>query len=172
VSSGHFRHDLYYRLSVVVIEVPPLRERVEDIPLLLEFFAAHGAGAGHRPLKFTADAMQMLTRYPWPGNVREVRNVVERLNVLSSGEEVTPGDVALHLNTTSPEIEDKLPSLDEVERRHIVKVLQHTGGNRARAAKILDVDPKTLYNKLKLYDGLPEPGHPAVPLAPPRLPTS
>jgi len=151
VASGQFRHDLYYRLSVVVIEVPPLRERAEDIPFLIEFFASQIAGQGQRPLKFTAEAMQMLTRYSWPGNVRELRNVVERLGVMSSGEEVTPGDVALHLPFTSPEIEGKLPSLEEVERRHILKVLQHMGGNRARAAKILDVDPKTLYNKLKGY---------------------
>jgi DNA-binding NtrC family response regulator len=172
MATGHFRHDLYYRLSVVVIEVPPLRERAEDIPLLAEFFAAQCAGVGRRPLKFTAEAMQVLTRYPWPGNVREVRNVVERLSVLSSGDEVTPGDVALHLTATSPEIEGQLPSLDQVERRHILKVLQHTGGNRARAAKILDVDPKTLYNKLKLYDGSPEPGSSASPGPPPRPPTS
>jgi DNA-binding NtrC family response regulator len=152
VASGQFRHDLYYRLSVVVIEVPPLRERVEDIALLVEFFGAQLTGPGQRPLKFTAEAMQVLTRYPWPGNIRELRNVVERLTVMSSGDEVTPGDVALHLPVTSPEIEGKLPSLDEVERRHILKVLQHTGGNRARAAKILDVDPKTLYNKLKSYN--------------------
>jgi len=158
VAAGQFRHDLYYRLSVVVIEVPALRQRVEDIPLLLEFFAAQGAGPGQRPLKFTTDAMQMLIRYPWPGNVREVRNVVERLSVLSAGGEVTPGDVALHLPTTTPEIEGQLPSLEEVERRHIMKVLQHTAGNRARAAKILDVDPKTLYNKLKLYEVSSEPG--------------
>ena len=152
VAAGQFRHDLYYRLSVVVIEVVPLRERAEDIPALVEFFAAQVAGPGQRPLKFTAEAMNVLSRYSWPGNVREVRNLVERLSVLSSGEEITPGDVAMHLLASSPEIEGKLPSLDEVERRHIMKVLQHTGGNRSRAAKILDVDPKTLYNKLKLYD--------------------
>jgi DNA-binding NtrC family response regulator len=97
----------------------------------------------------------MLTRYPWPGNVRELRNVVERLSVLSAGEEITAEDVALHLPTASPEVDGKLPSLEEVERRHILRVLQHTAGNRARAAKILGVDPKTLYNKLKVYDVAP-----------------
>jgi DNA-binding NtrC family response regulator len=84
--------------------------------------------------------------------VRELRNVIERLSVLSSGEEVTASDVALHLSTASREVEGTLPTLEEVERRHILKVLQHTGNNRARAAKILDVDPKTLYNKLKIYN--------------------
>lgn len=155
VGAGQFRHDLYYRLSVVVIDVPPLRERVEDIPLLVEFFASQFASQGQRPVKVTADAMQMLTRYPWPGNVRELRNVVERLSVLSAGEEITAEDVALHLPTASPEVDGKLPSLEEVERRHILRVLQHTAGNRARAAKILGVDPKTLYNKLKVYDVAP-----------------
>ena len=152
VAANEFRHDLYYRLGVVVIEVPSLRERVEDIPLLVQFFAQKVAAPGQRPIKFAGDAMQMLTRYSWPGNVRELRNIVERLSVLSSGEEVTTGDVALHLSSASPEIEGKLPTLDEVERRHILKVLQSTGGNRARASKILDVDPKTLYNKLKAYN--------------------
>ena len=152
VAGGQFRHDLYYRLSVVVIEVPPLRERVDDIPLLVECFVSQVAGQGQRQLKFTAEAMQLLMRYAWPGNVRELRNVVERLGVMASGEEVTPADVALHLPFTSPESEGRLPSLDEVERRHILKVLQHTAGNRARAAKILNVDPKTLYNKLKTYN--------------------
>jgi two-component system NtrC family response regulator len=76
---------------------------------------------------------------------------VERLAVMASGGEVTAADVALHLPFTSPEVEGTLPTLDELERRHILKVLQHTGGNRARAAKILNVDPKTLYNKLKAY---------------------
>jgi DNA-binding NtrC family response regulator len=151
VAAGRFRHDLYYRLSVVVIEVPSLRERAEDIPLLVECFVAQMAGQGQRPLKVTAEAVQLLMRCPWPGNVRELRNAVERLAVMASGGEVTAADVALHLPFTSPEVEGTLPTLDELERRHILKVLQHTGGNRARAAKILNVDPKTLYNKLKAY---------------------
>src|SRR5262249_31725398 len=103
VAANEFRHDLYYRLGVVVIEVPSLRERVEDIPLLVQFFAQKVATPGQRPIKFAGDAMQMLTRYSWPGNVRELRNIVERLSVLSSGEEVTTGDVALHLSSASPE---------------------------------------------------------------------
>jgi two-component system response regulator HydG len=152
VAAGQFRPDLYYRLSVVVVEVPPLRERAADIPLLVDSFASQIAGRGQRSLKFSAEAMRVLTSYSWPGNVRELRNVVERLGVMASGGEVAPGDVALHLPFAWPESEGKLPSLSEMERRHILKVLQHTGGNRARAAKILDVDPKTLYNKLKAYN--------------------
>ena len=152
IATGEFRHDLYYRLGVVVIEVPPLRERVEDIPLLVEYFAHRAAGPDQRPVKVSAEAMAVLTRYSWPGNVRELRNLMERLTVLSSGEEIAPAEVALHLGGPAAEAEAGMLSLDEIERRHIIKVLQSTGGNRARAAKILGIDPKTLYNKLKSYD--------------------
>jgi two-component system response regulator AtoC len=152
IAGGEFRHDLYYRLGVVVIEVPPLRERVEDIPLLVEYFAHRAAGADQHPIKVSAEAMALLTRYSWPGNVRELRNIMERLTVLSSGEEITSADVALHLSAAAADGDVGLPSLQEIERRHIIKVLQQTGGNRARAAKILAIDPKTLYNKLKGYD--------------------
>src|SRR5215510_5451470 len=151
-ASAGFRHDLYYRLGVVVIEVPPLRERVEDIPLLIDHFAQHVAPPGRAPIKVTAEAMTLLTRYPWPGNVRELRNIVERLSVLSSDGEVTAAEVALYLPAGAPDdLDAGLLSLPDIERRHILKVLQRCSGNRARAAKILGVDPKTLYNKLKTY---------------------
>jgi DNA-binding NtrC family response regulator len=152
VAAGEFRHDLYYRLGVVVIEVPPLRERAEDIPLLVEHFAKHGAGPGQRAVRLTPDGMAMLTRYPWPGNVRELRNVVERITVLASGDEVDAPEVAMYLPPQAAQADESLLPLDEVERRHILKVLKQTGGNRARAARILGVDPKTLYNKLKSYE--------------------
>jgi DNA-binding NtrC family response regulator len=156
VAAGEFRPDLYYRLSVVVIQVPPLRERPEDVPLLVEHFARAVAPPGQRPLKFTAEAMAALAAHDWPGNVRELRNVVERLTVLAYGDEVTATDVRLHLArppAAGEEEEDEGHlSLADVERRHIRRVLQSTGGNRARAARILGVDPKTLYNKLRLYE--------------------
>ena len=152
-STGEFRHDLYYRLGVIVIEMPALRERVEDIPLLVEHFSQHTAPPGRAPIKITAEAMTLLTRYHWPGNVRELRNVVERLSVLSEDGEITAAEVALYLPAVAIEnVDGVLLSLDDVERRHILKVLQHSAGNRARAAKILGVDPKTLYNKLKSYN--------------------
>jgi DNA-binding NtrC family response regulator len=152
IADGLFRADLYYRLGVIVIEVPPLRERVEDIPLLAEFFARRAAGPGQRPVVLSLDGMALLERYAWPGNVRELRNLFERLTVLASGEEVSAADIALHLGAPVPAGEPGVSPLDEVERRHILKVLQHASGNRARAAKILGIDPKTLYNKLKGYD--------------------
>jgi len=152
VSNSEFRHDLYYRLGVIVIEMSPLRERVEDIPLLVEHFTQQVAPPGRAPIKVTAEAMGLLTRYHWPGNVRELRNVVERLSVLSEDGEVTAAEVALYLPAVSmDDIDTALISLDDIERRHVLKVLQHCAGNRARAAKILGVDPKTLYNKLKSY---------------------
>jgi DNA-binding NtrC family response regulator len=151
-ATGGFRHDLYYRLGVVVIEVPPLRERVEDIPLLVDHFAQQVAPQGRAPIKLTAEAMAIMSRYAWPGNVRELRNVVERLTVLAADREVTAAEVALHLPAGGVEVvEGGLPSLDEIERRHILKVLQHCGGNRTRAARVLGVDPKTLYNRLKTF---------------------
>ena len=152
VSNNEFRHDLYYRLGVIVIEMSPLRERVEDIPLLVEHFTQQVAPPGRAPIKVTAEALGLLTRYHWPGNVRELRNVVERLSVLSEDGEVTAAEVALYLPAVSmDDIDTSLIALDDVERRHVLKVLQHCAGNRARAAKILGVDPKTLYNKLKSY---------------------
>jgi len=146
-----FREDLYYRLSVFPIEVAPLRERLDDIPLLVDVFARRCSQARERPLRFTPEAMLGLTRYGWPGNVRELRNVVERLAVMTSGTDVTAEEVAFNLPGTAPETEAALPTLEEVERRHILRVLRRTDGNRAQAAKILGVDPKTLYNKMKAY---------------------
>jgi two-component system response regulator HydG len=151
-AAGEFRRDLYYRLGVVVIQVPPLRERADDIAVLIDHFSRELVARGQRPVSLSADAMALLTHYPWPGNVRELRNVIERLTVLSPADEVTAADLSLHLSPVSAEVEQSLPSLEEVERRHILKVLQNTAGNRARAAKILNVDPKTLYNKLKTYN--------------------
>ena len=149
VAQGEFRADLYYRLGAVVVNMPPLRDRVEDIPLLAEHLART---LGQRPPKFTSEALALLGEYTWPGNVQELRTVVERLSMLVGGDEVTPLEVALHLPDGSPDVDESLLSLEELERRHILKVLRRTGLNRARTARILGVDPKTLYNKLKSYD--------------------
>jgi DNA-binding NtrC family response regulator len=154
IATGAFRHDLYYRLSVVVIEVPPLRQRVEDIAPLVEHFARQVTPPGHTPIKFSAEAMALLKRHAWPGNVRELRNLVERITVLAVDDEVGATEVALHVSGRASGLEAELPPLEEIERRHILKVLAHTSGNRTRAATILGVDPKTLYNKLKAYERL------------------
>lgn len=151
VARGEFRADLYYRLSVVVVRMPALRERVEDIPLLAEHFARLVAPPGRRPIKLTTEAMSVLTAHAWPGNVRELRDLIERLTVPAATEEITAADVALHVPTPAGEPEGALLSLAEIERQHILTVMRRAGQNRARAAKILGVDPKTLYNKLKSY---------------------
>ena len=148
VAQGQFRADLYYRLGAVVVTMPPLRERVEDIPVLAEHFVR---ALGHRPIKLSSEALALLGRYRWPGNVRELRNVIERMSVLAPSDEITAADVSAHLPDPPANAEDMLLPLDEVERRHILRVLHRTGFNRARTAKILGVDPKTLYNKLKGY---------------------
>jgi DNA-binding NtrC family response regulator len=137
-----------------VIEVPPLRQRIEDIALLVEHFARQLAPPGQTPLKFTVEAMALLKRHAWPGNVRELHNLVERLTVLAVDDEIGATEVALHLSARGAGTERELSPLAEIERRHILKVLAHTNGNRARAATILGVDPKTLYNKLKAYERL------------------
>jgi transcriptional regulator with PAS, ATPase and Fis domain len=152
LAAGEFRQDLYYRLGVVVVEVPPLRARPEDIAGLLEHFIALQPPA--QRVRLTPEAISALTAYPWPGNVRELRNLVERLSVLMPGEEITGADLAAHLpgDLRPAEPEAAMQPLEEVERRHILRILQQSGGNRARAAKVLGVDPKTLYNKLKAYE--------------------
>ena len=150
LQAGRLRDDLYYRLAVVVLRVPPLRERAADIPCLVEHFVKLLSSRGRPPVGFTPDAMVELCRYPWPGNVRELKNMVERFMALSSGKEIAAADVWLHLSMApaAAESEETWLPLDEVERRYIGKVLHRTGGNRAQAARILGVDPKTLYNKL------------------------
>jgi two-component system, NtrC family, response regulator AtoC len=150
-TAGSFRWDLFYRVSTVVVPVPPLRHRRGDIPLLVEHFAKSLSRTGH-PLRFTRDAMERLVEYHWPGNIRELRNLIERLQILHQGEEVCVKDLPLEFGRPprSPEATDTamLP-LHEVERRHVERVLQATGWNKARAARVLEVDVKTLNKKIR-----------------------
>jgi DNA-binding NtrC family response regulator len=161
IEKGQFREDLYYRLNALTIELPPLSDRKEDIPLLVRhFLTAHG-----KPLEITPEALELLGRYPWPGNVRELRNAVERMAILAEGTKLTPdelpGEVRAGAEAQSVAEEsddgsdekgsDDPPPLAEVEKRHILRVLDHTGGNKMRAARILGVTTATLYNKLKAY---------------------
>jgi DNA-binding NtrC family response regulator len=155
-AEGHFRWDLFYRVSTVVIEVPALRQRREDIPQLVQHFLTP-ARAG-KPLAFSRDALERLVAYDWPGNIRELRNVVERLQILHEGAEVRAGDLPAELRrgregvAPSEEPAPALVPLAQVERRHVERVLAATGWNKARAARVLEVDVKTLNKKIRDFN--------------------
>ncbi len=194
VKRGTFREDLYYRLSVIHIEVPPLRERLDDVPLLADFFLGRFRGQAARRISgFAPDALAAMTRYAWPGNVRELRNAVERAIVLGDREQIVAADLPPQVlaaaapprtRTASPTPPlgsgsialpsitiDPLPppvspapaapgptktppprSLRDLEKQGILAALAATGGNKAQAAVILEIDRSTLYKKLKDYD--------------------
>lgn len=156
ISQGTFREDLYYRLNVVPIYVPPLRERAEDIPLLLDHFVTFYCEKYDQPKKeISADTLRHLERYEWPGNIREVKNNTERA-VLFAGsspklnlEHFFPPDVQDH-GPAKP-LFNGATTIAEVEKQAILVTLEQTGRNRTQAARILDISVKTLRNKLKLY---------------------
>jgi DNA-binding NtrC family response regulator len=147
VEEGAFRQDLYYRLDVFRIALPPLRERREDIPLLAAH-ALRAAARGGFALSFTQAALDALAARPWPGNVRELRNTIERLAAVASGSVVDVGDLAEPGAHPPPHEEPAfagLPTLEEMERRYLRHVLAATDGNRSRAAAVLGIDRRTLY---------------------------
>ena len=151
VSEGRFREDFYYRINVFSMEVPPLRERRSDIPLLARHFLARLALQMDKRITGISDeAMRQLLAYDWPGNVRELANAIERAMVVGQPPEIRPEDLPLRRAPhPEPEVGD---SLADVERRHITAVLQRTGWNITRAAELLGVDRVTVYNKIKKYD--------------------
>tara|TARA_B100001013_G_C24602133_1_gene439383 strand:- start:435 stop:1526 length:1092 start_codon:yes stop_codon:yes gene_type:complete len=152
VDNKEFREDLFYRLNVLNVVMPPLRERTEDILLLAEHFIASNP-AGGRPKKLSKRAGKKLVNYSWPGNVRQLKNVVESALVLGDGREIRPEDLILPEKSSLPGMGNWEPvSLQELERRHVLKVLEHTGGNKKRAAELLGIERCTLYSKLKNYD--------------------
>jgi DNA-binding NtrC family response regulator len=159
VRAGRFREDLYYRIAVIEIQMPPLRERPDDIPMLVEHFLRHSPWGGRRRLQITPEAMEYLAAYAWPGNIRELRNTIERLSVLSDNQVLTvdqlPPTVVNRAasDRAAPEPQADL-TLDEMERRHIMRTLDRHGWNKRRVAGILGIDTKTLYNKLRRY-GVP-----------------
>ncbi len=150
VKNGSFREDLYYRLNVMPVHMPSLRERAEDIPLLAEFFIAQSAaGMGKRMKTMDKDATDTLCRYVWPGNVRELRNILERAMILCQGQVITASFLTLPVRQT-PEKGEPL-TLDEVERQHILNVLESTGSNRTKSAQLLGISRSTLNEKIKSY---------------------
>ncbi len=151
VEEGLFREDLYYRLRVVVIQVPPLRDRRTDIPLLARhFLEIYGEKFGRTGLEFDRGAVRELSSYDFPGNVRELENIIQAAIALAPPGEVITGDDLGIGNHRRPEGEhDILGTLKELESRHIQRVLEATGGNRLDAARILGIDRTTLYRKMK-----------------------
>jgi two-component system response regulator HydG len=154
VREGRFRQDLYYRLAVVPIHLPSLRDRREDIPLLVDTFLEEFARANRRAVKrISPRAMELLGRYAWPGNIRELRNVIERATILAEGDFIEarhlPPPVVSRSEQTLPTV-TLAPgtTVDEAERRLILLTLEHTRNNKTRAAEILGISLKTLHNKL------------------------
>ena len=149
VDKGSFREDLYYRLNVVNIQVPPLRERSEDIPELVNFFIKKYCAAMNRqPVSIDDTALKRLMEFDFPGNIRELENLVERAIVIGNGRRISLKDIPGHSHQTAMTSE----SLEDAERQHIARVLELHGWNISKAARMLKVDRATLYNKIKKYD--------------------
>ena len=158
VSEGRLREDLYYRLKVFHVHLPPLRERTEDIDLLVSRFLDDFRPPAHGARRFDEEALKVLRRYDWPGNVRELRNVTERAVILSEGDRVTleaiPGDVRCPKPRDVARVRKSVPvglPMAEVERRMILGTLAHCQGSKPQAAKMLGISLKTLYNRLRQY---------------------
>jgi DNA-binding NtrC family response regulator len=164
VEAGRFRRDLFYRLNVVPIRTPPLRERIEDIPLLVQhFLTSAAAGLGIRPPRVTPEMIEALKRRHWPGNIRELANIVERAVIMSRGEGLPPnvfddGAGAIHepshATASAPlPVADPTFNLKELERLVIERAIAAAGGHRGRAAKLLGISDRTLRNRLKVPHG-------------------
>ncbi len=155
VKENTFREDLYYRISVVPIHIPPLRERKEDIPLLVHHFIAKYDEKRKKDVRgISSKAMKMLVQYDWPGNVRELENIIERAIVLTKEKRIEPQDLFYPANITARKswITPESLSLDDIERDHIKKVLEIAAGNKSEAARLLGIDRKTLRAKLTKYE--------------------
>jgi len=151
IQQGTFREDLYYRLNVINITVPPLRERAADVEELAGFFAQKYSRKISKAIQgFTPEAFEALRRYVWPGNVRELENVIERAVILCDSDRISRKDLSIPV---SPEAGDKAAggSLEEMERDYILRVLREFNGNQSKASQVLGIDRKTLYLKLRKY---------------------
>ncbi|MDY6913252.1 MAG: sigma-54 dependent transcriptional regulator [Planctomycetota bacterium] len=158
VEQKKFREDLYFRIKGATIALPPLRQRREDIPLLIDYFIAQANQAHNTKTKgVAADVRRLLTAYPWPGNVRQLRNVIENMVVLASGQELTVDDLPTEIHTPPGDVTQQQLgelagiSLEEAEKRLILNTLKMVNGNREQAAGILGIGERTLYRKIKEY---------------------
>ena len=156
IRRGTFRSDLYYRLNVISLHLPPLRERPEDVPLLAEHFLQRFAHEGEEPLSLAPDALDRLRHYDWPGNVRELENALERAAVMAAGSTIEVDHLPDRVirppaESLVDESAPANPTLEVIEKAYVLWVLQAEGGNKARAAEVLGIDPSTLYRKLNRY---------------------
>jgi len=152
VEARDFREDLYYRLNVIKIELPPLRERLEDIPLLVRYFIhKFSKKIGKNIRRVSNEVLDILTGYSWPGNIRELENVIERAVVVAETEEIQKKDLPIDVATHYYDLR-KFWSLENVEREHLLKVLTCVHGNKSKAARLLGIDTTTLWRKLKRYN--------------------
>jgi two-component system response regulator HydG len=155
MQQGQFREDLYYRLNVIPLVLPPLRERREDIPALAEHFLRRFGDKQHRPLSLTASAVERLLRYPWPGNVRELENAMERTAILARNDLIGPDELPPHIASGTPlgpaPVLPREQTLAEVEKSHILQTLERCGWNHSHAAEALGIGRTSLWRKLKEY---------------------
>ncbi len=152
VKSGKFRDDLYYRLKVIAIDIPPLRERLEDLPELVGYFLAVFSKKNRKPVSHVSeDALALLRSYAWPGNVRELEHVIERAVALTNSTVLFPEDFPPEIVKTQTPVAGSLSSLEDIERAHILKVLQDVNFNKSRASEVLGIDRATLYRKAQRY---------------------
>jgi two-component system response regulator AtoC len=163
VRAGRFREDLFYRLNIIPIAVPPLRDRPEDIPLLVHYFLKKLSHNGEPP-DISSEAMQVLTAYAWPGNVRELQNIIERAVVLSESNTITAESLPQEVRRMSEDLQVQIPEeqlsikrtlselIPRVERELIERALKLTENNRTRAARLLEISHRSLLYKLKEYN--------------------
>ncbi len=151
IKEGHFREDLYYRLNVFKIELPSLRERTEDIPALINYFLARFAERENKlPVRVSKAALQLLQKNIWKGNIRELKNVMERAAILADGSEILPEHLPYEIQQQN-KVNPPEFSLASVEKQHIQKILQYTGGNKTNAARMLGIGLATLYRKIEEF---------------------
>ena len=153
MKQGKFREDLYYRLNVFSIVVPPLRERRADIPILAYYFLNKFTTTMNKPIKnISKEAMDFLVNYDWPGNVRELENAIERAVVVGKKNSIEVPDLPFHVSSSSFVLENGEKSLSAMEKKYIIKILEVNNWNITRSAQVLEIDRVTLYNKISKYN--------------------
>jgi len=151
IKAGRFREDLYYRLNVINITIPPLRERKEDIPELADYFLKKYSRKLSKDItSFNPEAVGMLHNYQWPGNVRELENVIERAVIVCDSNKIRHEDLSIPAAYAATE-KGSTQSLEDMEKEYILRVLKDANGNQSKASQMLGIDRKTLYLKLKKY---------------------